>query len=138
MALRIAVVDAGPLFAAADMDDADHAAALAALSRSSLHLVIPALVVAEVTHLIGSRLGSAAEAWFLGGLAAMDVEAPASTDWPRIAELVEGHGHLPLGGKAASVIALAERLGTATVITLDRRQFSTIRPRHCDSLIFVP
>ncbi len=138
MALRIAIVDGGPLFAAADMDAVDHAAALAALCHPQLHLVIPALVVAEVTQLIGSRLGPAAEAWFLSGLAAMDVEAPASTDWPRIAELVERHSALPLGGTGASVVALAERLGTATVITLDRRQFRTIRPRHCNSLIFLP
>jgi hypothetical protein len=42
-------------------------------------------------------------------------------DWARIAELVEAYGDLPLGGTDGSVIALAERVGTPVVVTLDRR-----------------
>src|SRR2546423_2672777 len=44
--MRLAVVDAGPLYAAADADDDDHQPSLAALSREDLRLVVPALVVA--------------------------------------------------------------------------------------------
>jgi predicted nucleic acid-binding protein len=138
MAPLIAVVDSGPLYAAADQDDADHDAVLGALSNPDLHLVIPTLVVAEVTYFIGSRLGPAAEAVFLAGLAELDVEAPAPGDWPRIAELVEQYGDFPLGGTDASVIALAERLGTPTVVTLDRRHFGAVRPRHCEALSLLP
>ena len=138
MAPLIAVVDSGPLYAAADLDDADHDAVLAVLASDNLHLVIPTLVVAEVTYFIGSRLGAASEARFLAGLADIDVEAPSPADWPRIAELVEQYGDFPLGGTDASVIALAERLGTPTVVTLDRRHFSAVRPRHCEALTLLP
>ena len=138
MAPLIAVVDSGPLYAAADMADADHEAALSALSRDDLHLVIPTLVVAEVTYFIGMRLGAAAEARFLAGLATMDVDAPSVSDWSRIAELVERYGDVPLGGTDASVIALAERLGAETVVTLDRRHFGAVRPRHCEALTLLP
>jgi predicted nucleic acid-binding protein len=138
MAPLIAVVDSGPLYAAADLDDEDHDAVLTALAGDDLHLVLPTMVVAEVTDFIGSRLGAPAEARFLAGLADLDVEAPSPADWSRIAELVEQYADLPLGGTDASVIALAERLGTPRVVTLDRRHFSVVRPRHCDALTLLP
>ncbi len=138
MAPLILVVDAGPLYAAADESDADHEACLAALSGPAVHLVIPALVIAEATYFVGGRLGPHAEARFLAGLAEMDVEAPAPEDWPRIAELVQQYADFPLGGTDASVIALAERLEAPVVATLDRRHFSAVRPRHCEAFSIVP
>ena len=124
----LAIVDTGPLYAAVDADDQDHERCLRALETPALRLFIPAMVVAEATFLVGSRLGPKIEAAFLASLAALDVEAPATTDWPRIAELVEQYADFPLGGTDASVIALAERLGTEVIITLDRRHFGAIRP----------
>lgn len=138
MAPLIAVVDSGPLYAAADLDDDDHDAVVDTLARDDLHLVIPTMAVAEVTYFIGSRLGPAAEASFLAGLADMDVEAPSPGDWARIAELVKQYADFPLGGTDASVIALAERLGTPTIVTLDRRHFSAVRSKHCDGLTLLP
>jgi hypothetical protein len=72
------------------------------LERAELQLVIPVLVVAEVTYMVGRRLGPEAEASLLRGLGQLDVEAPAPEDWPRIAELVESCADFPLGGTDAS------------------------------------
>jgi uncharacterized protein len=47
-----------------------------------------------------------------------------------MAELVRSHADLPLGAVDASVVAIAERLGVRRVATLDRRDFSVVRPRH--------
>jgi predicted nucleic acid-binding protein len=134
----LAVVDAGPLYAAADADDRDHSGSREVLSRGDLRLVVPALVVAEATYFVGRRLGSAAEAAFLRGLGALDVEAPNSEDFTRIAELVEQYADFPLGGTDASVIALAERLAAPIVITLDRRHFAAVKPRHRDAFDLLP
>ena len=123
----IAIVDAGPLYAAVDADDYDHARCLEVLERTDLDLVVPALVVAEVSYLVGRRLGPSIEAAFLRGLSALEVEAPSLEDWPAIADLVERYGDFPLGGTDASVAVLAERLGTDLVLTLDRRHFGAIR-----------
>ena len=136
--LRIAVVDAGPLYAVADTDDNDHAACRGVLERTDLSLVIPALVITEATYLVGKRLGAAAEAAFLSGLAGLDVAAPEGEDWQRMAELVRKYRNFPLGGVDASVIALAERLDTDLVITLDRRHFSAVKPRHAPRLALLP
>jgi uncharacterized protein len=134
----LAVVDAGPLYAAADADDQDHLASRAALSRADLRLVVPALVVAEATYFVGRRLGATAENKFLRGVGDLDVEGPSREDFTRMAELVEKYADFPLGGTDASVIALAERLDASTIVTLDRRHFSAITPRHCDAFDLLP
>lgn len=59
-------------------------------------------------------------------------------DWPRIAELVETYADFPLGGTDASLVALAERLGIATIVTPGRRHLSVIRPRHTEAFDIIP
>lgn len=135
---RLAIVDAGPLYAAADRDDADHAASIAALADPELRLVVAALAVAEATYFVGTRLGPAAQAMFLRGLADLDVEGPDRADFSRIAELVDQYADFPLGGTDASVIALAERLEAKVIVTLDRRHFSAVRPSHGETFQLLP
>lgn len=134
----LAAVDAGPLYAAANADDEDHAACVAVLSRPDIQPVVAAMAVAEATYMVGSRLGAEAEGKFLAGLAAVEIEAPIREDLARMAELVATYSDFPLGGTDASVVALAERLGTPVVISLDRRHLSAIRPRHCEALQLLP
>ena len=133
-----AIVDANILYAAIDRDDRWHQRSVAVLGRRDLALVVPALVIAEVCHLVERWMGSAVEARFLEGLSAFDIRAPEPDDWPRIAELVRQYADFPLGGTDASVVSLAERLNTDTIITLDRRHFGAIRPRHCDAFRLLP
>lgn len=136
--MKVAVVDTGPLYAAADRDDADHEACVAVLSTPGLRLVVPAMVVAEATYLVGTRMGPAVEAAFLRGLGELAVEGPLPEDWKRIADLVEQYANLPLGGTDASVATMAERLATDTIVTLDRRDFGAVRPRHCAAFRLLP
>jgi uncharacterized protein len=134
----LAVVDAGPLYAAADGDDQDHEACRSILSRADLRLVVPAFAVAEATYFVGRRLGAPAEAVFLRGLGALDVEGPSREDFDRMAQLVETYADFPLGGTDASVIALAERVGAGIVVTLDRRHFAAVKPNHRDAFQLLP
>ena len=134
----LVVVDAGPLYAAADADDQDHVASREALSRADLRLVVPALAVAEATYFVGQRLGATAERAFLQGVAQLDVEGPTREDFERMAELVGEYADFPLGGTDASAVALAERLDAKVILTLDRRHFAAIVPRHCKSFELIP
>jgi predicted nucleic acid-binding protein len=134
----IAIVDSGPLYAAVDADDNDHARSLDVLQRADLDLVIPALVVAEVTYLVGKRLGPKIEAEFLRGLTGFEVEGPSPEDWQEIAALVERYRDFALGGTNASVAVLAERLRSGVILTLDRRHFSVIRRRDGGSYQLLP
>jgi predicted nucleic acid-binding protein len=135
---KLAIVDAGPLYAAADSDDTDNAACIEVLERTDLRLVVAALAVAEATYFVGQRLGSIAERTFLDGLGELDVEGPTSEDFRRMAELVERYKNFPLGGTDASIVALAERLDAPVVITLDRRHFAAIKPRHREAFELLP
>jgi predicted nucleic acid-binding protein len=136
--LSIAIVDAGPLYAWADLNDEDHGACREIFKRTDLKFIIPIMVSTEVTYFIGRRLGARAEAAFLRSLREFEVETPLPGEWQRIAELVEEYADFPLGGTDASVIALAERLNTDLVVTLDRRHFGAVRPRHATVLRLLP
>ena len=98
------------------------------------------LVITEVAHLVGTRLGVDAEVRFLGDLAAGEfaIEAVVASDWLRIAELVARYQDLPLGTVDGSVVAAAERLRISKIATLDRRHFSIVRPAHIDAFDLVP
>jgi len=134
----LAIVDTGPLYATVDADDQDHARCRAVLERRDLDLVVPTLVVAEAAYLVGTRLGPGIEAVFVRGLRDLEVEAPASDEWSRIAELVERYADFPLGTTDASVATLAERLDTRLIVTLDRRHFAAVRGADGRSFDLLP
>ena len=92
-------------------------------------LIVPTLVITEVTYLLGTRLGVDPEVRFLGDLAAgnLIVEPVAASDWMRIAELVACYRDLPLGTVDSSVVAAAERLGITNIATVDRRHFTVVQ-----------
>jgi predicted nucleic acid-binding protein len=108
------------------------------LRRRDLQLVVPAMVVAEATYFVGTRIGADAESAFLRGIAELEVEPPTFDDWHRMANLVQRYADFPLGGTDASVIALAERLRAAVVITLDQRHFAAVQPRHRPAFDLLP
>lgn len=126
----LAILDSGPLLASINRADPHHAACLEILRARDYDFVIPALCVAEVTYLIGQRLGAEIEATFLGGLEGFDVRAPSHDDWPIIAERVRKYSDLPLGGTDASVLVAAERWDADVVVTLDERHFTVAKPEN--------
>ena len=138
---RVALlVDAGPLYAYIDADDAHHSACLDLLTKNPGPLAVPVLVVAEVAYIVGTRLGPEPEVRFLGDLAdrAFLVVPVDEDDWLRIAELVSRYRDLPLGTSDASIVAAAERLGISTIATLDRRHFGAVQPAHIPAFELIP
>ncbi len=134
------IVDAGPLYAAAARRDKHHERAIALLSSSPRPLLVPALVLTEVSYLLADRIGAHAELAFARALAdgELVVEPVIDSDWSRISELMEQYLDLPLGMVDASVIALAERRKVNVIATLDQRHFSVVRPRHVKAFTLVP
>jgi uncharacterized protein len=136
----VLIVDAGPLYAAAARRDKHHEQAVELLSSSTRPLLVPALVLTEVSYLLTDRIGAHAELAFARSLANAElvVEPVLDSDWPRIAKLMEQYLDLPLGMVDASVIALAERRDVEVIATLDHRHFRTVRPRHVEAFTLVP
>jgi uncharacterized protein len=136
----VLVVDTGPLVATADRADKDHAACWALLEGDEGPLVTTGLVIAEAAYLIARQLGPRAEASLYASITAGQLEVASRDleDWERIRQLVTTYASLRLGGTDASVITLAERHGTTRIATLNRRDFTVVRPRHADAFELLP
>ena len=130
------LVDTGPLFALADRSDQDHQRVTRFFQDTRELLVVPITVVPEVAHLLNVRLGGDAVRAFTHSLAQgeLRVEGITHTDLRRIDELLTQYADSRLDLVDSSVVAVAERLDIVQVLTLDWRDFSIVRPRHCSSL----
>lgn len=134
------VLDTGPILALLDAGDPAHARSVAMVDRVREDLVVPACVLVEVDYWIHELLGP--ETWdvLVEDIAsgAYRLEPLTVEDLLRCAELERQYADLDLGLVDASVVALCERLREPKVATLDRRDFSVVRPRHCDALRLLP
>jgi uncharacterized protein len=117
----VIVVDTGVILAVADASDADHDACDQLLTAYlSKELIVPTTVIVESSWLIEDRLGPAAEAAFLRSVNSAELTRADlyDSDWQRCVELLETYADLRLGLVDASIVAVAERLGIATIATL--------------------
>lgn len=134
------ILDTGPLLAALDAADPDHARCADLLLAASEDLIVPALVLAELDYWCARRLPS--EAWlvFLDDVlaGAYQVVPPTRADLVRCRALQSTYRDLTIGVVDASIVALAERLGEPKVGTLDHRHFAAVRPAHLSALTLLP
>jgi predicted nucleic acid-binding protein len=92
-------------------------------------LVVSPYVVAELDYLIRSRLGVDTELAVLRELASGAWELPSISpiDLTDIAALIERYADRKIGVTDGSLVVLAERYRTQTIMTLDRRHFDVLR-----------
>lgn len=142
--LRAAVValicDTGPLYAAMDRADQDHAACSLLLEAAEEPVVVPAPVVVELDWLASQRLHPDAFLSFLSDVeeARLEIIELNPADYSRVRELLDRYRDLPLGFVDAAVLAVVERLGETRLATLDHRHFAMVRPRHVPALRLIP
>jgi predicted nucleic acid-binding protein len=134
------ILDTGPLYAAIDRRDTDHARCRALIEQSSERLVVPSPVLPELDYLVNERVGVGPMLAFLQDIedGAFDVENLVSSDYPRVRELMDTYADADLGFVDSAVIAVAERFEEPKIATLDHRHFAVVRPRHVDALQLLP
>lgn len=134
------ILDTGPLYAALDRSDADHAACRRLIEAADEPLVIPAPVLVEVDYWIHVRLHAGVLVALLDDIVAgaYRVEALQPEDYRRIRELCDVYGDSDVGFVDAAVLAVVERLHEPKLATLDHRHFRVLRPRHVDGLRLLP
>ena len=133
------LVDTSPLVAIADAQDANHQSCVAYFESAPRPLLVPVSVIPEVCYLLSRYLGPSAEATFLRAFPdELTLVEVTPGDLRRSADLVEQYSDLCLGMVDASLVAIAERLGLRTIATLDRRDFTLVRPRHIAAFELVP
>jgi predicted nucleic acid-binding protein len=136
----VILADTGIFVAATDSDDRHHFECAALVAEHADEFVIPHTVVVEVCWMLERTFGPSIEAEFLRSVVAgvPKVEALGIEDYLRISELVDTYSDLRLGMVDASIVAVAERLHVTTIATLNRRDFSVVRPRHTQAFELIP
>jgi hypothetical protein len=134
------IVDTSALLAFFDTDEPDHAAAATVLVAATEPLVVSPYVVAELDYLVASRLGVSAELAVLRELAggAWDLATFGAEDLAKAHAVVEKYPDQSIGLADASIVILANRYQTRTVVTLDRRNFGVLRPIEGGSFKILP
>lgn len=123
------VVDTSALLAFFDSSEPDHEALVDILESSAGPFVVSPYVVAEVDYLVATRHGVDAELAVLDELASGSWELAGldAGDLGRIRSLIERYRDQDIGVADASNVLLADRYGTRTIATLDRRHFEVLR-----------
>ena len=77
---------------------------------------------------------------FLKHLVAGEIilEAIDFTDLQRVTEILDEYADSQLDFVDATIIAIAERRNISRILTLDRRDFTIVRPKHCVSFDILP
>jgi predicted nucleic acid-binding protein len=126
------IADSGGVYAIYDRSDAFHRGVRAAVEMAHDRIVLPAPILGEIDYLLRVRLGNAALLRFLEDIqeGAFVVEMVTLTDLRRCSMLIAKYRDLNLGLSDASVVAIAERLRSNQILTVDQRDFRAIRSVH--------
>lgn len=117
--MRDVLVDAGPLIAVLDRDDAYHARCVAAVQRVRGPLVTAWPVVTEAMYLLAETPGGQDALWAMLQSGAVVLRDLGKLDVPRMRELMQKYRDLPMDLADAALVRLAERDGMRDVLTVD-------------------
>lgn len=118
------IADTGFWLALANRQDAHHKRALAALERHGGPFVTTWPVVTETCDLLCSRLGVDAQLAFLksASLEAFEIFALEREHLARAESLIEKYRALPMSLADASLMILAEEMGSGDILSTDERE----------------
>ncbi len=124
------IVDTSALLAYFNAREPDHEAVADVIDGNEELLVVSPYAVAELDYLIAKRVGVDAElevlrelssgAWELAVVGVAELELTTS--------IIEKFPDQDIGVTDASMVVLADRYQTRTIVTLDRRHFDVLRP----------
>ena len=123
------IADTGFWLALANRHDTHHARAVRVLGQLKEGLITTWPVLTECCHLLLARLSADAQLRFMRSLAAgaatvFDLRAEHV---PRLEALMEQYRDLPMDLADASLVILAESLGSGRILSTDQRDFHAYR-----------
>jgi predicted nucleic acid-binding protein len=125
----VIIADTGFFLALANARDQHHAAAKRALEDLVEPLVTTWPVMTETCHLVANRLNAHAAQTFVASAAqeAFQIFELTAAHLPRVVELMRRCHQLPMDLADASLVILAEHLGSGRILSTDRRDFGAYR-----------
>jgi uncharacterized protein len=123
------IADTGFWLALADTNDRYHQNAVEALGVLSEGLISTWPVITETCHMLATRLGAVPLHTFIrsardGAFEIFDVQVAHLS---RIERLMVKYQELPMDLADASLVILAEELGSGRILSTDQRDFRTYR-----------
>ncbi len=134
------LLDTGFLYAVFDADDQHHVQAVKVLAEWRGEMLLPTAVLVELAYLLQARLGHPTMRYIMQRLMQQSWYMVAITppDLLRINNLLTQYADAELDFVDATIVTLAERYQVQHILTVDRRDFSIIRPHHCDYFEILP
>lgn len=134
------VADTSGLVALFNRSEPSHAAVVAAVHAARAPLVVSPFVVAEVDHLVATRVGAGAALAVLREFTGGAYVLPALDDGDlRVAaDVMERYLDQAIGVADASLVVLADRYATRRLLTLDRRHFEVMRAADGEPFELLP
>ncbi|MEY4544756.1 MAG: hypothetical protein RL685_951 [Pseudomonadota bacterium] len=123
------IADTGFWLALANQRDRHHAAAQAAFDALTEPLITTWPVLTETCHLLATRIGGHALERFVSAAAngAFELFALEGRHLARVEVLVKKYRDLPMDLADASLVLLAEELGSGRILSTDVRDFRAHR-----------
>ena len=134
------IADTSGLLAFFNRTEPLHAAVREIVADAADPLVVSPYVIAEIDHLVATRIGVNAEVRILRELSGGAYLLPGlgPEDLARTADVVTKYRDLGIGVADASLVVLAERYATRTILTLDHRHFGVLRPLQGGRFTLLP
>lgn len=135
-----AIVDTSFIVSLLNPLEKHHAACVEVARSLQPTLILPVTVLPETTYLLSRWVSHRAMRRFVNQVRdpQWQIENLTAPDLRRAYQLLEQYADARLDFTDATVVALAERLDITLVLTLDRRDFSLVRPQHVDYFTVLP
>jgi len=134
-----ALLDTGLLLAVLNADDKSHLSCVKALLAEP-EPILPDVVLPEIAYMILRKGNYAILIDFLHSILNGDLKIEKSTpeDLARTAEILNKYADSRIDFVDCVIAAMAERLNVQRIMTIDRRHFQLLRPKHCPYFIIIP
>ena len=133
------LLDTSCLFALLDKDDRHHTNTTKFVEGTNETLIVPDVVLPEVSYLVNKYLGVQVEVKLLSSIreGELALESFLQTDLERVIELISTYKDNKIGFVDAAIVATAERLNITKILTLDKH-FRIIKPRRITAFEVYP
>lgn len=135
----IAVADTSFIVALTIETDRHHEVCRSVYIKAS-QIFVPQTTLAETAYFLGQALGNRGVLRFLAQLpqGKLDLIALKPEDIIRTKHILERYADSLVDFVDATIAAVAERLNITRILTLDRRDFALIRPKHVVQFEILP
>jgi predicted nucleic acid-binding protein len=125
----VILLDTSGVLSAIDRSQRHHDAARRALESAAPPWSLSPFVLAELGHLLATRVGQEAERALLAevGRGVYRLEAFDAADTEAAERIIGRYRELEIGLADASLVVLANRYGVRDLLTLDERHFRALR-----------